>query len=78
MNHFFDSLYFDRVNSDFLDKLEGRGSGGKKGEGGQEAECPSEDFRHQLSNTPGQQLPLTHLNADPEQSCSDWTEEAGE
>ncbi|XP_070694247.1 epithelial-stromal interaction protein 1 [Pempheris klunzingeri] len=69
-----------RVNSAFLDKLEGRGSEGEtRGEGIREAERPSlarEDFRHQPSGPPRQQLPLAHLNPDPERSCFDWTEEA--
>ncbi|XP_070770740.1 epithelial-stromal interaction protein 1 [Enoplosus armatus] len=69
-----------RVNSAFLDRLEGRESEKEaKGGGVREAERPSlvsEDFRRQPSNTPGQQLPLAHLNPDPEQSCCDWTEEA--
>lgn len=60
-------LEHKRVNSAFLDKLEGRDSEKEtNGEGFREAEYPflvSEDFGHQPSNTSGQ-------------SCSDWTEEA--
>ncbi|XP_044073281.1 epithelial-stromal interaction protein 1 isoform X2 [Siniperca chuatsi] len=73
-------LEHKRVNSAFLDKLEGHESEREtKGESVREAEYPflaSEDFRHQPSSTPGQQLPLAHMNLDPEQSCSDWTQEA--
>ncbi|XP_076603455.1 epithelial-stromal interaction protein 1 [Chaetodon auriga] len=75
-------LEHKRVNSAFLDKLEGRGRGTEnetKGEGIQEAEYPcfaSEDFRHNQFNSAGQHFPLAHLDPDPEQSCSGWTEEA--
>ncbi|XP_051259286.1 epithelial-stromal interaction protein 1 [Dicentrarchus labrax] len=75
-------LEHKRVNSAFLDKLVGRGRESEretKGEGTQEAEYPcfaSEDFGHQPPKTPGQQRPFTHLDPDPEQSCSGWTEEA--
>ncbi|KAM7380216.1 hypothetical protein PAMP_003529 [Pampus punctatissimus] len=67
-----------RVNSAFLDKLEGRGRGSEQ-EPKRETErfnSASEEFRHQPSNTPGQQLPLTHLRPDPERHCSGWAEEA--
>lgn len=60
------SLCFDRVNAAFLDKLEGQARGSErepKFESTQEAES---------------QAPLSHLKPDPEQSCSGWTEEAGE
>ncbi|XP_069568138.1 epithelial-stromal interaction protein 1 [Brachyistius frenatus] len=66
-----------RVNSHFLDKLEGRCTGNEKEkekERVQEAERPcltTEAFRQQT--TAGQQEPLVHLEPDPEQS---WTEEA--
>lgn len=69
-----------RVNSAFLDKLEGRGKGSEKRteqEGNQE--CPvltPEDFRHEPSSFPGQQLPVTHLNPDPEQSYFGLIEDA--
>lgn len=59
-----------RVNSAFLDRLEGQSRGCER-----EAEAP-EDFTYQLSNSPGQQPPLTHQDTDPELSCSGWTEEA--
>lgn len=84
VTHFFDELYLDRVNSAFLDKLEGRGRGSEnetKGRGIREAEDPcfaSESFRDQSSNIPGQQLRLAYLDPDPEQSWSSRTEEAGE
>ncbi|TKS67884.1 Epithelial-stromal interaction protein 1 [Collichthys lucidus] len=71
-----------RVNSAFLDKLEGRGGGSEnetKGRGIRQAEDPcfaSESFRDQSSNKPGQQLHLAYLDPDPEQSCSSRTEEA--
>lgn len=60
------SLCFDRVNAVFLDKLEDQARGSErepKFESTQEAES---------------QAPLSHLKPDPEQSCSGWTEEAGE
>lgn len=63
VNHFFDSLYFDRVNSAFLDRLEGRG---------RESERETEEEE----DVGQQQLPDAHLN--PEHSDSDWTEDAGE
>lgn len=72
------------MNAAFLDKLEGRGRGSEnnaKMEGVQEAESPrlvSEDFRHQPSTATEQQVHLAHVKPDPEQSFSDWTEEAGE
>ncbi|XP_029386332.1 epithelial-stromal interaction protein 1 isoform X2 [Echeneis naucrates] len=65
-----------RVNSAFLDKLEGRGRGGQKetrNEGGvQEPERSHpafEDSQHQPSAT------ATHLKPDPEQGFSSWREE---
>ncbi|KAG8000983.1 hypothetical protein GBF38_018375 [Nibea albiflora] len=70
-----------RVNSAFLEKLEGRGRESEnetKGRGIREAEDPcfaSEGFRDQSSNIPAQQLRLAHLDPEPEQSCSGWTEE---
>lgn len=71
------------MNAAFLDKLEGQGRGSEndvKRERVQEEEhtrLASEDFRHQPSTTE-QQVHLTHLKPDPEQSCSDWREKAGE
>lgn len=62
-----------RVNTAFLDRLEGLSRGRETGEG--DPSSASEDFR--LFNTPGQQqLPPVHLDPDPEQRCSNWTEEA--
>ncbi|KAG7233764.1 hypothetical protein INR49_006623 [Caranx melampygus] len=63
-----------RVNSDFLDRLEGRGGARQT----PEAERPrqaSEDFtqRPSTSSTAGQRVPLAHLKPEPEQS---WTQEA--
>ncbi|XP_073330372.1 epithelial-stromal interaction protein 1 [Pagrus major] len=74
-------LEHKRVNSAFLDKLEGRGGGSEKepkGEVMQEVEypCSTSDFRYQASNTSGQQHPLNYLDTDPDQSCSGWKEEA--
>ncbi|KAA8593109.1 hypothetical protein FQN60_018564 [Etheostoma spectabile] len=64
-----------RVNSAFLDKLEGRGSEKKtKEEAVWEAERP---FMSTKEDTPRNQLPVVHLNPDPEQSYYDWTDEAG-
>ncbi|XP_041807341.1 epithelial-stromal interaction protein 1 isoform X2 [Chelmon rostratus] len=76
-------LEHKRMNSAFLDKLEGRSRRTEKEtkeEGVQEAEHPclaSEDLKHKPFISPGQQFPLTHLARDtyPEQSCSGWTEE---
>ncbi|XP_040913582.1 epithelial-stromal interaction protein 1 isoform X2 [Toxotes jaculatrix] len=74
-------LEHKRVNSAFLDRLEGRGRGSEKEtkrEGVQEAARPClacEDLTQQLSTTAGQQLPSAHLNPDPHQSCHGWTEE---
>ena len=65
MQHFSDSLYSDRVNSAFLDRLEGRGRGSEEA-----AEEEEEDVGQQ-------QLPVAHLN--PEHSDLDWTlEDTGE
>ncbi|XP_034417203.1 epithelial-stromal interaction protein 1 [Cyclopterus lumpus] len=61
-----------RVNQAFLDILEGR-------PGGREKETKEEgvqDFGHQPSNPPGQQLPPAQLNQDPDQSFADWTDVA--
>nr|XP_046259965.1 epithelial-stromal interaction protein 1 isoform X2 [Scatophagus argus] len=75
-------LEHKRVNSAFLDKLEGQGRGSKKEtrvEGSREAEYPcsaSDEVRHEPSNTPGERLTFAHLGQEPEQSC--WMEEAGE
>ncbi|XP_028447058.1 epithelial-stromal interaction protein 1 [Perca flavescens] len=64
-----------RVNSAFLDKLQGRGSESEtREEGVREAECP---FMSTEEDTPRNQLPIAHLNPDPEQSYYDWTDEAG-
>ncbi|XP_029935956.1 epithelial-stromal interaction protein 1 [Myripristis murdjan] len=72
-----------RVNSAFLDKLEGQSTTIKREEDGEESgeaqRHPSsafEDFRHQLSQSGGPQDPLTHLKPDPDQSSSGWAEEA--
>lgn len=54
------------MNSAFLDKLEGRGRAARQ-ESAEEAEHV-EDFRERAG----------HLKPDPDQSCSDWMEEAGE
>lgn len=43
----------------------------------EDAGFTSEDFGHKQSTTSGQ-FPLTHLDSGTEQSCSGWTEEAGE
>lgn len=72
----FDSLYFDRVNSAFLDNLEGRSRGSEK-EIKEEGDWENpylvpEDLRQQPSDPPGQ------LNPEPEQSSYDWTQEVGE
>lgn len=76
-NHFFDWLYFDRVNSAFLAKLEGqrRGSENEPEWETERFNMASEEFRHQPSDAPGHQLPPTHLRPDPEQHRA---EEAGE
>lgn len=73
----FDWLYFDRVNSAFLDKLEGRRRGSENDPEWETERfnMASEEFRHQQSNAPGQQLPHSHLRPDPEQH---WAEEVGE
>ncbi|XP_026151900.1 epithelial-stromal interaction protein 1 isoform X2 [Mastacembelus armatus] len=72
-------LEHKRVNSAFLDKLEGRGRNEDvKQESVWEAAFPgvaSEDIRH--PSTTGQQPILTHLKPDPEQSSSNWTQEVG-
>ncbi|XP_042350915.1 epithelial-stromal interaction protein 1 [Plectropomus leopardus] len=61
-----------RVNSAFLDRLEGRGRASEKET---KEEGVQEDIRHQRPNQSGQQLPSAHLNADPEQSYSDCAED---
>ncbi|XP_034741788.1 epithelial-stromal interaction protein 1 [Etheostoma cragini] len=64
-----------RVNSAFLDKLEGRGSEKEtKEEAVWEVERP---FMSTNEDTPRNQLPVVHLNPDPEQGYYDWTDEAG-
>ncbi|XP_067460266.1 epithelial-stromal interaction protein 1 isoform X1 [Thunnus thynnus] len=62
-----------RVNSAFLDKLEGRSRESETEAKRESFSQASEVFRHQPSNTPGQQLPPTHLRPDPGQ---DRAEEA--
>ncbi|XP_036966660.1 epithelial-stromal interaction protein 1 isoform X1 [Acanthopagrus latus] len=75
-------LEHKRVNSAFLDKLEGRDVGSEKepkSEVMQEVEypCSTSDFRYQPPNTSGQQHPLNYtLDTNPDQSCSGWKEEA--
>lgn len=71
------------MNSAFLDRLEGlvRDERATKEEGIREAVHPcfaSKDSRNLTSNTPKQQPPNAHLDPDPEESSSNWTEEAGE
>ncbi|XP_030283181.1 epithelial-stromal interaction protein 1 [Sparus aurata] len=74
-------LEHKRVNSAFLDKLEGQDRGTKKEpkwEVMQEVEypCSTSDFRYQPPNTSGQQHPLNYLDTDPDQRSSGWKEEA--
>ncbi|XP_035031133.2 epithelial-stromal interaction protein 1 [Hippoglossus stenolepis] len=70
-------LEHKRVNSAFLDDLQGRGVGSEGGrEGVPEAEwysSASNDFKHEPSTSTGQQPPPAHLKPEPEQS---WTQEA--
>ncbi|XP_040004944.1 epithelial-stromal interaction protein 1 isoform X2 [Xiphias gladius] len=74
-------LEHKRVNSAFLDKLEGRGGGSEREtqrEGVQGADRPrlaSENLRRRPSTTTGQPA-FAHLQPDPEQSRSGRTEEA--
>lgn len=77
---FKNSVCCDRVNAAFLDKLEHQGRGKDREpeiESAQDAEGPSltvEDLRRQATTG---QVSLSCLKPDPEQCCSDWTQEAG-
>ncbi|XP_020493438.1 epithelial-stromal interaction protein 1 [Labrus bergylta] len=62
-----------RVNASFLDRLEGRGRGGEKGDGVKEEEPPFFTFKE--SSVAERRPPFTHLDPGPEQSLSDWTQE---
>ncbi|XP_060909641.1 epithelial-stromal interaction protein 1 [Labrus mixtus] len=62
-----------RVNASFLDRLEGRGRGGEKGDGVKEEEPPF--FTFEESSVAERRPPFTHLDPGPEQNLSDWMQE---
>uniref|UniRef100_UPI0037E8C9A4 epithelial-stromal interaction protein 1 isoform X2 n=1 Tax=Semicossyphus pulcher TaxID=241346 RepID=UPI0037E8C9A4 len=63
-----------RVNSAFLDRLEGQGRGSKEWEAAQEEECPY--FTSEESDSDVRQQPVAHLDPYPDPSCSGRTQEA--
>ncbi|XP_041662698.1 epithelial-stromal interaction protein 1 isoform X1 [Cheilinus undulatus] len=63
-----------RVNSAFLDRLEGRGRGSEESGGVKWEERPYYTSEDPINVK--QEPPLAHLDPSKEQSCSSWTQEA--